>query len=159
MRCFSLIIILLFCFMSVGCIKIPLLRKPPRLQTHYNWRETKRVSPKVVVTEGDKVYVVEDREETITADLIKTEPKLTFMQRVGRWIGGLTFFAIVLGLVCPGALGVLGKLLYNRWRNMRKALSETVRGIKNANLADKSALAASQSDITKELIAKIKSKF
>jgi hypothetical protein len=152
-------IISLFCFMPMGCFKFPSLIKPARPQTHYNWKETKRVKPKFVVTKGDKVFVVEDREETITAELIKTEPKLTFMQRVGRWIGGLTFFAIVLGLVCPGALGVLGKLLYNRWRNMRKALSETVRGIQNANLSDKSTLDASQSDETKEMIAKIKSKF
>ena len=157
--------IMIACLMILltGCsaIRLPSLTTPKKPETVYNWKETTSTKPKAVICNG-KVVVVEDKEQTLTVGLEQSTPKLTFSQKIGKWISGLSLVGILLllgGLIlAPSAtLGFLWSTLM-KWK---KAMKETVVAIKEVRAIDKNielknALNEKQSIETKKLVDDIK---
>lgn len=157
---FLIITVLIF---MAGCapISFPKLPTPKKPETVYNWNEKTTTKPKAVVY-GDKIVVVEETERTLQVGLETTPQKLSFSQRIGGWISGLSFIAFLGLIVClvlaPGAtLAWLVKLLF-KWK---KAFKETVVAIKEAKAVDKdpelkNILNAKQSIETKKIVDEIR---
>ena len=136
-RCIAIVLLLLF---LPGCAGIPFpkITTPKKPDTIYNWREENRRTPKAVVA-GDEVVVVEETRNVVEVGLERTPHKLSFAQRIGKWISGLSFIGILLliiGLIlAPGAtMGFLIKLLL-KWK---RGFKETISAIKEAKATEKS---------------------
>lgn len=146
-----------------GCITIPLpkMSTPKKPETVYSWSEKRTREPKIVAIENGKAVVVDKEEKTLDVHYEKTTPKKTFIEKIGSWISGLSFFAfiaIAAGMIlAPGAtLGFLVKSIF-KWK---RAAKETFKAIKVARLEDSQALEnslkAEQSESTKKLVGQVK---
>lgn len=91
-------------------------------------------------------------------------PKPTIMEKLGRWIGGLSIIGIVLLALGFGApLATAITWLFSAWRNARSGLREVVKAVKEAKAVDTNeqlanALRSNLSASSKELIGKIKAR-
>lgn len=143
-----------------GCSLLPSIIRPNKPATVYNWREEITTKPKAVITDG-KVVVVQEEHKVLEASVVI--PKVSFMQRIGNWLGGLSIIGIIVLIVflvlCPGAtIAWLVKQVF-KWKN---ALKETAAAIKDAKAVESDnalelALKEKQSDETKKLIGQIRS--
>ena len=155
----NLFVLFLIIFLS-GCsfLKFPFFSSPKEPDKHYNWNERIVTKPRCVQI-GDACYPVVY--ETIKELDVRYEQKdkpLTFLQKIGNWISSLTlvsFIVIVIGL----AFGTGAPLMWfwNRYVNIRRAFTETVKGIKDSGKVDQdpelhNALASAQSDKTKRIV-------
>ena len=161
MKKYIVLFIMLVSFCGCSALKLPTLVTPKKPETVYNWEEKITNKPKAVICDG-KVVVVEETEKTLTVGLEQTTPKLSFAQKLGNWISGLSIIgilALIAGLIlAPGAtLAWLVKLLF-KWK---KAFKETVVAIKESKAVDnnpelKNTLASKQSLSTKKIVDNIK---
>jgi len=144
-----------------GGFSLPIMPTPKQPQTVYNWEEIQTSSPQAICV-GDEVYVVNSTEKTIKVNYEKQEKQLTFMGRLGAWIGGLGLIGVILlivGLVlAPGA--TIG-FLFSTLAKWKSAMKQTVSALKTANVVNenkelKEALKSSQSVQTKKIVGDIK---
>lgn len=99
-------------------------------------------------------------------NITKKEDKfrnLTVMEKIGRFIGRLSFFAIIFFLVFGSSGLVIVRYVFNYVINMRRALHETVSAIQESGTVKEGnglyhSLKAKQSKRTKNMIDKIKNK-
>ena len=155
------IAVLLFFVSGCAAIPFPKLTTPKKPETVYNWNETTRTTPKAIVFDG-KVVVVEETEKTLQVGLDTTPAKLSFLQRIGNWISGLSLIGFLILIACmilaPGAtLAWVVKLLF-KWK---RAFKETASAIKEAKSVEKDAdlrntLSSKQSTVTKKIVDELK---
>lgn len=151
-------------FFLSGCAsvmpKFPSLAPPDKPRTVYNWKEEMVTEPKVIKT-GEGEYIVQRTEKRLSADLDTTPEKVSFMERIGSFIAGLSFWIfalIVIGLViAPGA--TIG-FLFNKYAQYKNAMKQTVAAIKEARAVDSQVLHDSlksrQTVETKKIVGKLK---
>lgn len=153
----------LFMVFSAGCsLKLPFSSSPGQKKEHHK-KKAKKITP-VIVNYGknnEKIKVAYKHESYEEIDSKKETPKLTLMQKIGRFISGLGFIWLILFAVCPPAAIMIGKIIFNKIRGMRTALYETVRGIENSKTVGlngevHNALSSAQSEETKAYIRKLK---
>lgn len=140
--------------------KFPSLQPPEKPRTVYNWNEEVITEPKVIRA-GDNEVVVQRTEKRLSAGLDTTPRKMSFSERIGNFIAGLSFWIIVLivvGLIlAPGA--TIG-FLFKKYARYKNAMRETVAAIKEARAVDSQALhdalKSKQSVDTKKIVGKIK---
>lgn len=156
---------LLFClFVFSGCAsiapKFPSLTPPDKPKTVYNWKEEVITEPKVIKA-GEGEFVVQRTEKRLSADLDTTPRKVGFMERLGDFVAGLSFWIfvlIILGLViAPGA--TIG-FLFKKYAQYKNAMKQTVAAIKEARAVDSQVLHDSlktrQTVETKKIVGKLK---
>ena len=157
------ITITLLCLLS-GCAsivpKFPSLIAPDKPRTVYNWNEEVVTEPKVIKT-GEGEFIVQRTEKRLSAGLDTTPRKIGFVERVGSFIAGLSFwiFALtVLGLVL--APGVTIGFLFKKYIQYKNAMKQTVSAIKEARAVDSQvlhdALKVRQTVETKKIVGKLK---
>jgi len=140
--------------------KFPSLVPPEKPRTVYNWNEEVVTEPKVIKT-GEGEFIVQRTEKRLSAGLDTTPKKVGLVERVGNFIGGLSFWIfalIVLGLVlAPGA--TIG-FLFKKYAQYKNAMKQTVAAIKEARAVDSQALHDSlktrQTVETKKIVGKLK---
>lgn len=140
--------------------KFPSLAPPEKPRTVYNWTEEVITEPKVVKT-GEGEFIVQRTEKRLSVGLDTTPRKVGLAERVGNFIGGLSFWIfalIVLGLIlAPGA--TIG-FLFKKYAQYKNAMKQTVAAIKEARAIDSQALhdslKARQTVETKRIVGKIK---
>ena len=159
----KIIVLTLMLGFLLGCapITFPKLSTPKKPETVYNWQEKTSTRPKAVVC-GDKIVVVEDTDRTLQVGLETTPQKLSFIQKIGNWLSGLSFIAFLALIAClvlaPGAtLAWVVKIAF-KWK---KAFRETVVAIKEAKAVEKNpelknTLNAKQSVETKKIVDEIR---
>lgn len=114
-----------------------------------------------MIKAGDGEVVVQRTEKRLSAGLDTTPRRVGFMERIGSFIGGLSFWIfalIVLGLIlAPGA--TIG-LLFKKYAQYKNAMKQTVAAIKEARAADSQSLhdslKARQTAETKKIVGNLK---
>lgn len=156
--------IVLSIFLLSGCASVvprfPSLTPPDKPKTVYNWKEEMITEPKVIKA-GEGEFVVQRTEKRLSADLDTTPHRGGFMERLGDFVAGLSFWIfalIVLGLViAPGA--TIG-FLFKKYSQYKAAMKQTVAAIKEARAVDSQALHDSlkvkQTVGTKKIVGKLK---
>lgn len=151
-------------FSLCGCAsvtpKFPSLAPPEKPRTVYNWNEEIVTEPKVVKT-GEGEFIVQRTEKRLSAGLDTTPRRVGFMERIGGFIAGLSFWIfalIVFGLIlAPGA--TIG-FLFKKYAQYKNAMKQTVAAIKEARAVDSQALhdalKAKQSVETKKTVGNLK---
>ena len=140
--------------------KFPSLAPPEKPRTVYNWNEEVITEPKVIKT-GEGEFIVQRTEKRLSAGLDTTPKKTGLVERVGNFIGGLSFWIfalIVLGLIlAPGA--TIG-FLFKKYAQYKNAMKQTVAAIKEARAVDSQALhdalKSKQSVDTTKIVGKLK---
>ena len=140
--------------------RFPSLTAPEQPQTVYNWNEEVVTEPKVLKA-GDGTVVAQRTEKRLSVGLDTTPKKVGFIERIGNFIGGLSFWIfalIVLGLfLAPGA--TIG-FLFKKYAQYKNAMKQTVAAIKEAKAVDSQALhdalKSKQSVDTKKIVGKLK---
>lgn len=161
----TIIVLLGFTLLGLcGCAsvtpKFPTLQPPDKPRTVYNWNEEVVTEPKVVKT-GEGEFIVQRTEKRLSAGLDTTPRKVGFVERIGNFIGGLSFWIfalIVIGLIlAPGA--TIG-FLFKKYAQYKNAMKQTVAAIKEARAVDSQALHDSlktkQTVETKRIVGKLK---
>lgn len=140
--------------------KFPSLTPPEKPKTVYNWNEEVISEPKVIKA-GEGEYVVQRTQKRISAGLDTTPRKVGLPERIGGFIAGLSFWIfalIVLGLVLAPATTI--GFLFNKYRQYKDAMKQTVAAIKEARAVDSQALhdalKARQTTETKRIVGKFK---
>jgi hypothetical protein len=141
--------------------RFPSLTAPEKPQTVYNWNEEVITEPKVIKA-GDGTVVAQRTEKRLSVGLDSTPKKVGLVERIGNFIGGLSFWIfalIVLGLVlAPGA--TIG-FLFKKYAQYKNAMKQTVAAIKEARAIDSQALhdalKARQTVETKKIVGNLKS--
>jgi hypothetical protein len=159
------LIVVGFCLFGLcGCAsvtpKFPSLAPPEKPRTVYNWNEEVVSEPKVIKT-GEGEFIVQRTEKRLSAGLDTTPRKVGLVERVGNFIGGLSFWIfalIVLGLIlAPGA--TIG-FLFKKYVQYKNAMKQTVAAIKEARAVDSQALhdslKARQTVETKKIVGNLK---
>ncbi len=160
-----LTICLLLTLALCGCATLPFpkLPTPKKPDTVYNWVETERVSPKAVVTDG-KTVVVEGRERTLQVGLEVAPKRLTFAERLGNWVSGLSMLSVIALLIglflAPSATIAFLLKVVKRWK---RAMRQTVLAIKESGVLKEenglhSALSNRHDEGTRQIVASIKAK-
>jgi len=159
------ILAFLMCLSLTGCATNPfsgILRPPsePRKIANYLQSE-KQVPLKVGITPDGKDVIAYATERTYVANSSETPEKLSFIQRLGRWIGSLSLLAalfIMASIAFFGGAPILWAV--KKYYTVKNALKNTVAAIDNIDPADfekiKPKLAAEQDTTDKKLIAKLK---
>ncbi len=152
-------------FLLAGCASVtprfPSLTAPEKPRTVYNWNEEVVTEPTVIKTTGDSAVVVQRTEKRLSVGLDTTPKKVGFIERIGNFIGGLSFWIfalIVLALIiAPGA--TIG-FLFKKYAQYKNAMKQTVAAIKEARAVDSQvlhdALKSKQSTDTKKIVGQIK---
>lgn len=134
--------------------------KPP--DTVYNWHETVHTTPRLITSVDGKSYTADETTKELSVEYTKKEKPLSFLQKIGNWIAGLSWTAFIL---IGGCLLIFGSApilwAYAKYQKIKTGLKEVVSGIEDSNKvqSDKDlhdALAKSTSDGTKKLIDDIK---
>ena len=158
----GILIFFMILFLSgCGLINFPKLNAPPAPDTTYQYEQTFERNPTAVVS-GDKIVVVEAQKQTVTAGFVQKEKKLSWWQRFCNWLGNLGLIGIMLivaGLFFAPA-GTMS-FLFARYGKFKKALQQTVAGIKESGAVDKDptlkeSLSSRQDSDTKMLIDDIR---
>ena len=158
------IVLLLTLFLLSGCAsivpKFPSLSAPDKPRTVYNWNEEVITEPKVIKA-GERQFIVQRTEKRISAGLDTTPRKVGLPERIGVFIAGLSFWIfalIVLGLILAPATTI--GFLFNKYRQYKNAMKQTVAAIKEARAVDSQALhdalKSKQSVDTKRIVGKLK---
>lgn len=147
----------LFLMSTTGCISLNPFKSRPAIKKKYNRERIKERVP--VQMEKGKIAYYYKKSDKVSSE--KTTPKLTFMQRIGRFIGALGLGWLVLFFVSPPIALLIKRFVFDRMKTMKNVIKETVKGIKNSKLIElnselHNSLASSHSDKTKEYISKIK---
>jgi hypothetical protein len=140
--------------------KFPSLASPEKPRTVYNWNEEVISEPKVIKT-GEGEFIVQRTEKRLSAGLDTTPKKVGLVERIGNFIGGLSFWIfalIVLTLIlAPGA--TIG-FLFKKYAQYKNAMKQTVAAIKEARAVDSQvlhdSLKARQTVETKKIVGKLK---
>ena len=159
-------LVFLLCLFLTGCATSPfsgILKPPQEPRKLANYAQTEKQVPlKVGVTADGKDVIAYASERSYTANSSETPEKVGFIQRIGRWIGGLSLLAvlfIVVSLAFFGGAPIVWAV--KKYYSMKKALKNTVQAIDDIEPdkfeAIKPALAAAQDTDDKKLIAKLKS--
>ena len=161
----TIIVFLGFALLGLcGCAsvtpKFPSLAPPEKPRTVYNWNEEVIIEPKVIKT-GEGEFIVQRTEKRLSAGLDTTPKKVGLIERIGSFIGGLSFWIfalVVLGLIlAPGA--TIG-FLFKKYAQYKNAMKQTVAAIKEARAVDSQALhdalKARQTVETKKIVGRIK---
>ncbi len=154
----------LFILGLCGCAsvmpKFPSLVPPEKPRTVYNWNEEMITEPKVIKT-GEGEFIVQRTEKRLSAGLDTTPKKIGFIERIGNFIGGLSFWIfalIVLALIL--APGTTIGFLFNKYQQYKNAMKQTVAAIKEARAVDSQALhdalKARQTVETKKIVGNLK---
>jgi len=158
------IFLFLTLFFLNGCAsvvpKFPSLTTPEKPRTVYNWNEEVVTEPKVVKT-GEGEFIVQRTEKRLSAGLDTTPRRVGFMESIGGFIAGLSFwiFALIfLGFIlAPGA--TIG-FLFKKYLQYKNAMKQTVAAIKEAKAVDSQvlhdALKARQTTDTKKIVGNLK---
>lgn len=164
MKCVAVGLFILLTMGLSGCAsvtpKFPSLTPPEKPRTIYNWNEEVVTEPKVVKT-GDGDVIVQRTEKRLSAGLDTTPKRIGFMERMGGFIAGLSFWIfalIILGLVlAPGA--TIG-FLFKKYAQYKNAMKQTVAALKDARAVDSQALhdslKARQTAETKKIVGNLK---
>lgn len=157
MKKYLILILTVLVLSGCGLINFPQINAPKKPDTTYNYEQTFEKNPTAVAI-GDKIVVVEQQKQRVTAGFVSKEKPLSWWQRFCNWLGNLGFIglaAVVIGLfVAP--TGTMA-FLYARYAKFKKALKQTVDGIKEAravesNVVLKESLSSKQDSDTKMLI-------
>lgn len=132
----------------------------PKKMANYAQTE-KQVPLKVGVTPDGKDVIAFASERTYTAGSTEVPEKLGFLQKVGRWVGGLSILAIIFIVVSLAFFGGVPIIwAAKKYYAMKAALKHTVAAIDEIKPehfeAIKPALAEAQDTSDKKLIAKLK---
>lgn len=158
-------IIAVICLLGLsGCasaVRFPSLTAPEKPHTVYNWNEEVVTEPKLIKTAGDGAVVAQRTEKRLSVGLDTTPKKVSFIERIGNFIGGLSFWIfalVILGLIlAPGA--TIG-FLFKKYKQYKNAMKQTVAAIKEARAVDSQALhdalKSKQSTDTKKIVGQIK---
>ncbi len=130
-----------------------------------NYAQSEKLTPlKVGVTADGKDVIAYATERTYTAGASETTEKLGFMQRLGRWIGGLGLMAvifIVIALAFFGGAPILWGV--KKYYAVKNSLKKVVAGVDELADKDKEAqeqlrnsLSMKMDTSEKKLITKIK---
>jgi len=152
--------LLVLCGCASVVPKFPSLAPPEKPKTVYNWSEEVITEPKVIKA-GKGEFIVQRTEKRVTAGLDTTPTKVGLPERIGGFIAGLSFWIfalIVLGLILAPATTI--GFLFNKYRQYKNAMKQTVAAIKEARAIDSQplhdALKTRQTIETKKLVGKIK---
>lgn len=151
-----------------GCASSPfrfLQGAPSEPRKIANYVQTEKQVPlKVGVTADGKDVIAYATERTYTAGSNETVEQLSFMQRVGRWIGGLTGGAIIfiiVSLVFFGGAPIIWAM--KKYYTVKNSLKKVVEGVDELAEKDKEAqdqlktsLSMKMDTNEKKLIQKIK---
>lgn len=160
------IIIFMIALIMAGCATsnpfAGLSRAPQEPHRIANWLQEEEVIPlKIGVTADGKEVIAYATKRTYSAGSSETPEKLSWLQRLGRWIGGLsllTVIFIVVSLVFFGGVPIVWA--YKKYMAVKKALVNTVAAIEemppDAYEKLEPKLESKQNEPDKELIKKIK---
>lgn len=152
------ILILLLTLLLSGCtgLQLPGLTTPERPKTVYGWHEREIREP--ITKDG---VIGERIEKELAVNLDQGPEKLTFVQRLGRAIGNLSIWIIV--LIFIGVLffpTTVVPILFAQLQKYKKALKQTVVAIDQAPEAEKKTLKVllgeKQDTDTKKVIGEMK---
>ena len=146
-----------------GLIGFPKLNAPPAPDTTYTYEQTFEKNPTAVVS-GNKIVVVENQRQTVTAGYTKKDKPLSWWQRFTNWLGNLGFlvvggFLIALFVTNGGII----LTLWNKYTKFKMGLTQTVKAIEEAKALEKdedlkNALSSKHDNSTKMLIDDIRRK-
>lgn len=153
----EIIIVLALSSLLVGCASMnPFAgianppQEPKKIATYA--QSEKQIPLKVGVTPDGKDVIAFQTERTYTAGSSETREKLGFMQRIGRWIGGLSLFAIVFILIALAFFGGAPILwAVNKYYTVKNALKKVVAGVDELADKDKEAQEALKSELSKKM--------
>lgn len=103
-------------------------KEPKKIATYA--QTEKQVPLKIGVTPDGKDVIAYATERTYTAGSTETPEKLSFLQRLGRWIGGLSLIAgifVFVSLLVFGGTPIV--FLFQKYRAMKAALKNTIAAI------------------------------
>ncbi len=156
----SIACVLLLCGCASVVPKFPSLAPPDKPRTVYNWNEEVITEPKVIKT-GEGEFIVQRTEKRLTAGLDTTPKKVTLSERIGGFIAGLSFWIlvlIILGIILAPATTI--GFLFNKYRQYKNAMKQTVAAIKEARAVESQALhdslKARQTVETKKIVGALK---
>ncbi|MBI3990629.1 MAG: hypothetical protein HY350_00620 [Candidatus Omnitrophica bacterium] len=156
------------CLLTTGCVTLFGNARPGQereLNQQSGFREETVITP-VAFQSGNKVVVSQEvhkiKESNESKESKVKTPRLTFMQRLGNWLGNLSIFGII-GLIIAIITTHGGALIgLVKWGlKFKKALKETATAIKEAKAVENNnvleqALKEKQSTETKQLIGKMR---
>ena len=152
----------------VGCATSPFARlshPPSQPKKVASWSQTEDIKPIYIgKDQAGKDVIVSEVHRTYAAGSEEITPPLSFMQRIGRWIGGLTFGAIifiVIALVFFGGAPILWAV--KKYYTVKNSLKKVVAGVDELADKDKEAqeqlkdnLSMKMDESEKKLITKLK---
>ena len=160
----SYIFLFLTCFMLNGCTALNMMSGLFKGTSSSAGYESSQNYTKELIEdkkEGLRYY-------KLTKSRDKIIPKLTFAQKIGKWIGGLTTISIILlvigFVVAPTATMTIFWYIASIGKKLaRRAFTETAMAIKisranNENKKLKAELKSNQSESTKKMVGDLKAK-
>lgn len=158
------IFLILMCFMLNGCTALNLVSGLFKGSSSSTGYESSQNYTKEIIEDkesGLKYY-------KLTKSKDKIIPRLTFAQKIGKWIGGLTTISIILLIigfvVAPTATMTIFWYIASAGKRLaRRAFTETAMAIKISKATKtapelKNQLACTQSEETKKLVGEFKAK-
>lgn len=141
-----------------GCLslKFPTFSSRPTTKVQQNYH---------VIQYSDRKQGIKYKEVIKSKE--KSVPQKTIMEKVGSWIGGLSWLAFILLIAgfffVPTVPTIIVFFLKRTLKRVKNALEETVTAIKQSNAVRENeklhnALASSQTPDTKRMVSEIKSK-
>ena len=123
-------------------------QEPKKIATYA--QTEKQVPLRIGVTPEGKDVIAFQTERTYTAGSTETREKLGFMQRVGRWIGGLGLLSIIFIVVSLAFFGGAPILwAFSKYMKMKSAFIKVVAGVEELKKVD----AVAQEKLTKTILA------
>ena len=163
-KCNRFIILIFMCFMLNGCTVLNMMSGLFKgASSNAGYESSENYTKELIEDkkEGLKYY-------KLTKSRDKIIPKLTFAQKIGKWIGGLTTISIILlvigFVVAPTATMTIFWYIASIGKKLaRRAFTETAMAIKisGANSENKKLkveLKSNQSETTKKMVGDLKAK-
>lgn len=156
-------VLVILCLFLSGCGTLSVFPKsaPQEPRKMFNWNQTESIKPLVVGTIDGNPIVAYQQERIFTTEQQETKASLTFMQKVGRFIGGLTvttIIFIVLALVFFGGTPIVWAV--RKYFAVKSALKSTVAAIREIPTDDyekiKPVLAQKHDKTDRQVIDSIK---